>query len=206
MFSFLRPLTTWHCSQLLLSAGRAAIDRHLLPTGPTAANPPHAAAAVDRWVRQTDGRTPYRYIDPAAYYAGSANSPAYVVVQNTTSKLTAPRNAIIHCSVIRSNHARQGKASGNCRNAMTIKRLRFPTIGRRWLQRNCLGEMASSSASVCCNGRHCAPESGVSCQTHRCKQEPCLPQLRVVHGLGWPKGWVEIFQFSLVLVFGLGPL
>jgi len=26
-------------------AGRAAIDRYLLPAGPTAANPPHAAAA-----------------------------------------------------------------------------------------------------------------------------------------------------------------
>jgi len=27
------------------------------------ANQPHAAAAVDRWDRQTDGRTPDRYID-----------------------------------------------------------------------------------------------------------------------------------------------
>ena len=58
---------------------RAAIDRCLLPTGPTAANPPNAAAAVDSWDRQTgirterptDGRTPYRYTDPAAYYANS---------------------------------------------------------------------------------------------------------------------------------------
>jgi len=33
----------------------AAIDRYLLPAGPTAANPPHAASAVDRWHRQTDG-------------------------------------------------------------------------------------------------------------------------------------------------------
>jgi len=139
--------------------------------------------SIDGLDRRTDRHRIVTQILPHTS-AGSTNSPAYVVVQNTTSKLTAPRNAIIHCSVIRSNDARQGKASGNCRNAMTIKRLRFPTIGRRWLQHNCLGEMASSRASVCSNGRHCAPESGVSCETHRCKQEPCLPQLRVVHGLG----------------------
>jgi len=30
---------------LLLGAGRGAIDRYHLPTGPTAANPQHAAAA-----------------------------------------------------------------------------------------------------------------------------------------------------------------
>ena len=38
-------------------AGLAEIDRYLLPAGPTAANPPHAAAAVDRWDRQTNGET-----------------------------------------------------------------------------------------------------------------------------------------------------
>ena len=32
---------------LLLGIGRAAIERYLLPAGPTAANPPDAAAAVD---------------------------------------------------------------------------------------------------------------------------------------------------------------
>jgi len=32
----------------------AAIDRYLLPAGCSAANPPTAAAAVDRWDRQTD--------------------------------------------------------------------------------------------------------------------------------------------------------
>ena len=35
-------------------AGRAAIDRYLLPAGPTAANPPHAAATGE-WDRQMDG-------------------------------------------------------------------------------------------------------------------------------------------------------
>ena len=34
-----------------------AVDRYLLPAGRPAANPPHAAAAVDRWDRQTDRRT-----------------------------------------------------------------------------------------------------------------------------------------------------
>jgi len=56
---------------LLLGAGRAVIDRYLRPARLTAANPPHAAVAVDFWDRQTDGRTdgrtPYRCIDPAAY-------------------------------------------------------------------------------------------------------------------------------------------
>ena len=42
---------------LLPGAGRAAIDRYLLPAGPTAANPPHAAVAVDSWAIKTDGRT-----------------------------------------------------------------------------------------------------------------------------------------------------
>ena len=46
-----------HCAAvapLLLGAGHAAIDRYLLPAGPTAANPPHAAAASNGWDRQTD--------------------------------------------------------------------------------------------------------------------------------------------------------
>jgi len=72
LFSLQRQLKTWH---LLLSAGRAAIDRYLLAAGSTAANPPHAAAAVGRWTDwQTDGCTPYRYINPAAYYASSVNN------------------------------------------------------------------------------------------------------------------------------------
>jgi len=41
---------------LLLGAGLAEIDRYLLPAGPTAANPPHAAEAVDSWDRQTYGQ------------------------------------------------------------------------------------------------------------------------------------------------------
>jgi len=54
VFSFLRQLTTWHCSQLLLSAGRAAIDRYLLPAWHTAANPPQL---LQRSIDKTDRRT-----------------------------------------------------------------------------------------------------------------------------------------------------
>ena len=53
-------------------AGLAAIDRYILPAGITAANPPHAAAAVEwdrRTVRRTDG---YRTV--GIYYADSANN------------------------------------------------------------------------------------------------------------------------------------
>ena len=61
LFSFLRQLTTRHCphshaaaaSRLLLTAGRAAIDRYLLHDGPSAANPPQG---------QTDGRTGARQL------------------------------------------------------------------------------------------------------------------------------------------------
>jgi len=47
VFSFIRQLTTWHCSQLLLSTGRAAIDCYLLPAAPTAANPQRRRAAAE---------------------------------------------------------------------------------------------------------------------------------------------------------------
>jgi len=43
LFSFLRQTATWHCpdsaARLLLTAGRAAINRYLLSAAPTAANP-----------------------------------------------------------------------------------------------------------------------------------------------------------------------
>ena len=52
-------------------AGRAAYDRYLLPAGPTAANPSHAAAAGE-WDRRTDTVPFHRPC--AAYYTGSANN------------------------------------------------------------------------------------------------------------------------------------
>ena len=50
-------------------AVRAAIDRYVVSAGPTAANPPHAAASVDNWGRHSDSRRTdtVRYTDPAAY-------------------------------------------------------------------------------------------------------------------------------------------
>jgi len=47
-------MALWHCPHLLLRVVHAAIDRYLLAARPTAANPPHAVAAVDSWDRQTD--------------------------------------------------------------------------------------------------------------------------------------------------------
>jgi len=55
---------------------RAAID---LPA--IAANSPLAAtAAQNGTARRIDGRTPYRYIDFAAYYASSVNTRVSVMV------------------------------------------------------------------------------------------------------------------------------
>ena len=39
----------------------------LLPVGRSAANPPHAAPAAERWDRQTVGRTLGRFTDPAPH-------------------------------------------------------------------------------------------------------------------------------------------
>ena len=78
-FSLIPQLSAWHCPHLLLSAvlrrrccwaPEPAIDRYLLSAGRSAANPPHAAAAVDRWAgrrtdRWTDGQTPDPFINPA---------------------------------------------------------------------------------------------------------------------------------------------
>ena len=52
------PASAAECRTAVAAERRAppAIDRFLLPTGRSAANPQHAAAAVDRWHRQTDGR------------------------------------------------------------------------------------------------------------------------------------------------------
>ena len=71
-------------ARLLLSTGRAAINRYLLPTGPTAANPQQRRAAAG-WDRQTDGRTDDRYIDHAPH------------AQRAAPKLA--RNVLIVCTV-----------------------------------------------------------------------------------------------------------
>jgi len=76
-----RPLTNKHVKPLYSRAkitrhacsatAVAAIDRCVLPARRSAANPPAAAAAVDRRDRQTDGRTGTRPLYDAitTYYA-----------------------------------------------------------------------------------------------------------------------------------------
>ena len=77
---------------LLLSAGAPAIDRYLLPAGPSAANPPLAAAAVCLWDRQqhlsvdgtdrwTDGRTLERFINPTPHTIRAAVFPVVTVTK-----------------------------------------------------------------------------------------------------------------------------
>ena len=69
-FSFVRQLTMWHCSHLLLNTvllcamllqcpAAATIDRYLMTTGPTAANPPQRRVVAEWWDRQTDGHRPH---------------------------------------------------------------------------------------------------------------------------------------------------
>jgi len=63
VFSFLRQLTTWHCphvlvrAALLLTAGRAAIDRYLVAAEPASAKLTKRRAAAGRTDRHTDGRS-----------------------------------------------------------------------------------------------------------------------------------------------------
>jgi len=69
VFSFLRQLSTLHCSPLLLHAAvQQSIDISC-PPGPQQQTRrtllQRSTAGTDRW---KDGRTPYRYTDPAAYY------------------------------------------------------------------------------------------------------------------------------------------
>jgi len=56
----------------------AAEHRRLL-SGRSAANPPQAAAAVDRWDRQTGGRTDARrFIDPAPHTIWAVSISRYL--------------------------------------------------------------------------------------------------------------------------------
>ena len=67
VLSLVPRLSTRRCQRLLLSAGAAyqlSVDI-CCRRQRSAANQPHASAAVDRRDRQTDRRTPDRFIDPA---------------------------------------------------------------------------------------------------------------------------------------------
>jgi len=68
VFSLLRRPWTWHCSHLLLIAGRAraAIYRYLLLAGRPAANPQQQQCGR-QMKGQTERRTYERYIDPSLH-------------------------------------------------------------------------------------------------------------------------------------------
>jgi len=81
VFSFLRQLTTWHCSHSLLDAVLlywATGVRHccsIFPVRRAHSSKLTACCCSSQYIdgTQTDGQTPYRYIDPAAYYVSSVN-------------------------------------------------------------------------------------------------------------------------------------
>jgi len=72
-------LTTWHCSHLLLSAVACCSNRSISPARRADADMDRKAAAARQTDGQTYGRTPYRYMDPAAYYANSANKGRWLL-------------------------------------------------------------------------------------------------------------------------------
>jgi len=80
VFSFLRQLTTWHCPHLLLlSAGQQSIDISCSP------DPQQQTRSIgERRDRQTDGRTPYRYIDPIPHITTRAVPKSALKRKNLT--------------------------------------------------------------------------------------------------------------------------
>jgi len=74
VFSYLRWLSKWHCPHtfaaaclvLLWHQPCSNLDRYLLPAETIVTNLLHDAAA-GKWDRETDGRTLYRFIDPASH-------------------------------------------------------------------------------------------------------------------------------------------
>jgi len=73
-----------------------AVDRCRLAAGHTTASPTHTAAVVDRRDRQTDERTPYRYIQPVAYYASSVSK---INVIKTGAHMSAWMWMAVHSTV-----------------------------------------------------------------------------------------------------------
>ena len=96
----------------VLQTRRAAIDRHRLPlpAESTAANPPHAAAAIDRWDRRTDGRTDGRQLHRlcSAYCASSANKCdlyeicRHITTRSSTRSLRSSSAPLLHVPFRRS--------------------------------------------------------------------------------------------------------
>jgi len=94
-----------------------AIDRYLLPAGRPAANPPHrAATAIERWDRQTDGRTDRptnrrtleRLIDPARLFR-----ILWAQCQITKSTVTGAALCLMHLK-------REPKIQGRCCTLVNI--------------------------------------------------------------------------------------
>jgi len=70
------------------------VDRYLLPTGRSAANPPAVVAAVNQWDRPTNGQTDRRtdarplHRPCSAYYVGSVNTNRCNTCCKTVKKLS----------------------------------------------------------------------------------------------------------------------
>jgi len=73
------------CAILLQHPTATAIDRHLLPTGPTAANPSHWHAVVHRWDRQTERRCTVTQTPLHTMQAVSINCYHHVCFQDSFS-------------------------------------------------------------------------------------------------------------------------
>jgi len=89
---------------LLPGVGARRVDRCVQHAGRSAANPPHAAAAVERWVRQTDGGTPDRYINPAPLTVRPMSIIHTVyrisLLQSRMSFLFVYNNVYMRCNVV----------------------------------------------------------------------------------------------------------
>ena len=77
-------------------AGGAEIDRYLPPIRPTASNPPHADAA-GKCDRESERRTPYRYIDPAPHTMWAVPINAHVLQDECPSSLLLFRECCSRC-------------------------------------------------------------------------------------------------------------
>jgi len=65
VFSYLRMLTTWHCPHSL--ASRCMLQQSIDVSCRRAHSNKPAASCCSGRVGQTDGQTPYRFIDPASH-------------------------------------------------------------------------------------------------------------------------------------------
>ena len=69
--------------------------------GCTAANPLQRHAVVIIWDRQTDGRSPFRYVDPVAYYARGVSNGRSRCSTNGSAGLIASDNHWLVCVRVR---------------------------------------------------------------------------------------------------------